>query len=147
MTRGRTSVRLLVTALLVPAALAVGACGGSSDDTAGPTTAPAADGASDPTTTTASGGESGNANGDFCERAKALEGNDDAIGAEAVAGYQNVLEVAPDEVRPDLEVVIEYFEAIDPAGADPAAVQKVAEMSQEYADASVRLVRYVNENC
>jgi hypothetical protein len=38
-------------------------------------------------------------------------------------------------------------EAIDPAGADPAAAQKVAEISQQYADASVRLVRYVNENC
>ncbi len=147
MARQGTIVRLLMTAVLIPAVLGVGACGGSGDDAAGPTTAPAADGASDPTTTTGSGGDPGNANGDFCERATALEGNDDAIGAEAVAGYQNVLEVAPDEVRPDLEVVIEYFEAIDPAGADPAAVQKVAEMSQEYADASVRLVRYVNENC
>jgi hypothetical protein len=44
---------------------------------------------------------------------------DDVSTAEAVAGYRNLLEVAPDEVRPNLEVVIEYFEAIDPAGKPP----------------------------
>jgi len=70
------------------------------------------------------------------ERATALEGNDDAIGAEAVAIYQNIL-----------EVVIESFEAINLAGADPAVAQKVTEISQQCADASVRLVRYLYGNC
>lgn len=145
----RCKGRLLLAALLIPAVLAVGACGGSSDDAATPTTAPGADEASAPSSTAADGSEggSGDASGDFCERALALEGRDDVFTAEAVAGYRNLLEVAPDEVRPDLEIVIEYFEAIDPAGNDPAAAQKVAEISQQYADASVRFVRYVNENC
>lgn len=141
----RRRVRLMLVALLTPALLAVGACGGSGDDAA----TPATDGASAPSTTIAdrNDGGSGDATGDFCERALALEGSDDSFTAEAVPGYRNLLEVAPDEARPHLEIIIEYFEAIDPSGADPAAAQKVAELSQPYADASVRLVRYVNENC
>jgi len=146
MTRGHTSVRLLLTALIIPTVLAVGACGGSSDDAASPTSTASGDGASGPSTTAGESG-GGEATGDYCERIVALEGNDQVDNAEALANYRNALEVAPDEVRPDLEVVIEYFEAIDPAAADPAAAQKVAEISQQYADASVRLVRYVNENC
>lgn len=143
----RCRVRFL-SALLVPVVLAVGACGGSGDDAATPTTAAGGNGASAPSST-AAGSEGGidDVTGDFCERALALEGNDEAYTAGAVDIYRDLLEVAPDEVRPDLETMIEYFEAIDPAGSDPDAAQRVAEISQDYADASVRTVRYVNENC
>ncbi|MFM7062022.1 MAG: hypothetical protein ACKO04_00810, partial [Actinomycetes bacterium] len=149
MTLERCKGRLLFATLLIPAVLTFGSCGGSSDDAATPTTAPGVDGASAPSSTTAEGndGGSGDATGDFRDRAQALEGRDDVFTPDAVAEYQNLLEVAPDEARPYLGIIIEYLEAIAPAGTDPAAAQRVAEISQQYADASVRFHRYVNKNC
>ncbi len=142
----RRTFRVALAALLVPMALAVGACGGSGGDAATPTTA--AGGASSPSTSVASDGDRGAAaSGDFCERAKALEGKDDTGAAGAVAGYQSLLEVAPDEVRPDLETMIEYFKSVPSGGSDPAAIEEFAELSTRFAEASARAVRYVNENC
>lgn len=142
----RRHFRTALAVLLIPMALAVGACGGSGDDTAAPTTA--AGGASTPSTSAESGSDAGaDANGDFCERAKALEGKDDAGTAAAVAGYRNLLEVAPDEVRPDLETMIEYFESVPSGGSDPAAIEEFAELSTRFAEASARAVGYVNKNC
>ena len=142
----RRNFRTALAVLLIPMALAVGACGGSGDDTAAPTTA--AGGESTPSTSTESGSDAGaDANGDFCERAKALEGKDDAGTAAAVAGYRNLLEVAPDEVRPDLETMIEYFESVPSGGGDPAAMEDFAELSTRFAEASARAVGYVNKNC
>jgi hypothetical protein len=62
-----------------------------------------------------------------------------------IDGYRDLLEVAPDEVRPRIETVIAYLEAISSQGQ--AAAQEVAEISQQYATDSVRLVRFINENC
>ncbi|MFM7061919.1 MAG: hypothetical protein ACKO04_00275 [Actinomycetes bacterium] len=146
MTYERRTVRAALTALLVPVVLALGACGGSGDDTATPTTA--AGGASTPSTSAkSSGAGDADASGDFCERAKALEGKDDVGTVDAVASYQSLLEVAPDEVRPDLETMIEYFRSVPSGGSDPAAIEEFAELSQRFAEASGRAVRYVNENC
>lgn len=145
MTTTSRAVRLLLTGLLIPASLALGACGGSSADTAAPTTAPARtdEGSGEPS---ASGGDSA-ASGDFCTRATALEGKDvkEKYSPAAVNEYKNLLEVAPDEVRPKIETIVAYFEAISSQGQ--AAAQQVAELSPKYATDSVGFVRFVNENC
>ncbi len=151
----RRRTRLALIALLIPAALTLGACGGSGDDSAATTTAPSGtDGGSGTPSTTggsdASGGSAGgDASGDFCERITALEGLDDgASNDEALASYRNVLEVAPDEVRPDLETLIQYFELAESAGrGDTEAIQQLAQVTSEYQTATERLVGYVNTNC
>lgn len=139
----RRTIQLLLSGLLIPASLALGACGGSGDDAA----TPAADGASSPSTTTADENEggSGDSASEFCTRALALEGKDGEFTPETIDGYRDLLAVAPDEVRPRIETVIAYLEAISSQGQ--AAAQQVAEISQQYATDSVRLVRFVNENC
>ena len=108
---------------------------------------PAADGASAPSTTTADENEggSGDSASEFCTRALALEGKDGGFTPETIDGYRDLLEVAPDEVRPRIETVIAYLEAISSQGQ--AAAPEVAEISQQYATDSVRLVRFINENC
>jgi hypothetical protein len=140
----RRTIQLLLSGLLIPASLTLGACGGSGD---GDAATPAADGASAPSTTTAEESESGSgdSSSEFCTRALALEGKDGEFTPETIDGYRDLLEVAPDEVRPRIETVIAYLEAISSQGQ--AAAQQVAEISQQYATDSVRLVRFVNENC
>jgi len=142
MTTNGRAIRLLVTGLLIPAALALGACGGSSDDAA-PTTAPGSTNEESAPSSTSAGNS--DASSEFCSKATALESRDDKFTPAAVGGYQDLLEVAPDEVRPRIETIVAYFEAISSQGQ--AAAQKVAELSPKYATDSVRFVRFVNENC
>jgi hypothetical protein len=141
MTTTRQAVRLLFTGLLIPASLALGACGGSGDDTAAPTTAAARTNEGSGST---SAGNS-DASSEFCTKATALESRDDKFTPAAVGGYKDLLEVAPDEVRPRIETIVDYLEATSSQGQ--AAAQKVAELSPKYATDSVRFVRFVNENC
>lgn len=143
MTARSRAVRLLLTGLLIPGALALGACGGSSDETTEPTTAPDRTDEGSGASPTSAG--NGGANSEFCTRATALEGRDDKFTPAAIADYRDVLEVAPDEVRPRIETIVAYFEAVSSQGQ--AAAQKVAELSPTYATDSVRFVRFVNENC
>jgi hypothetical protein len=135
--------RLLFAGLLISASLALGACGGSSDDTAAPTTAPGGTNEGSGASSTSAG--NGNASSEFCTRATALESRDDKFTPGAVAGYTDLLEVAPDEVRPRIETIVAYLEATSSQGQ--AAAQKVAELSPKYATDSVRFVRFINENC
>ena len=141
MTTTRRAIRLLFTGLLIPASLALGACGGSGDDTAAPTTAAAR--ANEGSGSTSAG--NGDASSEFCTKATALESRDDKFTPAAVGDYEDLLEVAPDEVRPRIETIVAYLEATSSQGQ--AAAQKVAELSPKYATDSVRFVRFVNENC
>ena len=141
MTTRWRAVRLLFTGLLIPASLALGACGGSGDDTAAPTTAAAR--ANEGSGSTSAG--NGDASSEFCTKATALESRDDKFTPAAVGDYEDLLEVAPDEVRPRIETIVAYLEATSSQGQ--AAAQKVAELSPKYATDSVRFVRFVNENC
>jgi hypothetical protein len=141
MTTWWRAFRLLFTGLLIPASLALGACGGSGDDTAAPTTAAAR--ANEGSGSTSAG--NGDASSEFCTRATALESRDDKFTPAAVGDYKDLLEVAPDEVRPRIETIVAYLEATSSQGQ--AAAQKVAELSPKYATDSVRFVRFVNENC
>lgn len=141
MTTRWRAIRLLFTGLLIPASLALGACGGSGDDTAAPTTAAAR--ANEGSGSTSAG--NGDASSEFCTKATALESRDDKFTPAAVDDYEDLLEVAPDEVRPRIETIVAYLEATSSQGQ--AAAQKVAELSPKYATDSVRFVRFVNENC
>jgi hypothetical protein len=141
MTTRWRAIRLLFTGLLIPASLALGACGGSGDDTAAPTTAAAR--ANEGSGSTSAG--NGDASSEFCTKATALESRDDKFTPAAVGDYKDLLEVAPDEVRPRIETIVAYLEATSSQGQ--AAAQKVAELSPKYATDSVRFVRFVNENC
>ena len=141
MTTRWRAIRLLFTGLLIPASLALGACGGSGDDTAAPTTAAAR--ANEGSGSTSAGNS--DASSEFCTKATALESRDDKFTPVAVGDYKNLLEVAPDEVRPRIETIVAYLEATSSQGQ--AAAQKVAELSPKYATDSVRFVRFVNENC
>ena len=141
MTTRWRAIRLLFTGLLIPASLALGACGGSGDDTAAPTTAAAR--ANEGSGSTSAGNS--DASSEFCTKATALESRDDKFTPAAVGDYKDLLEVAPDEVRPRIETIVAYLEATSSQGQ--AAAQKVAELSPKYATDSVRFVRFVNENC
>jgi hypothetical protein len=141
MTTRWRAIRLLFTGLLIPASLALGACGGSGDDTAAPTTAAAR--ANEGSGSTSAGNS--DASSEFCTKATALESRDDKFTPAAVDDYEDLLEVAPDEVRPRIETIVAYLEATSSQGQ--AAAQKVAELSPKYATDSVRFVRFVNENC
>jgi hypothetical protein len=144
--------RALLLAALLPAVVALGACGGGDEDSSPTTTASAGGDAT--STTAADTGDTGGASdagagGDFCDRVNALDDTDPSgNGEEIAAAYEEIRSVAPAEVTDDLDVMIEYFNNQALSGnPTPEALERLATLGQEYAEASGNLVSYVNSNC
>jgi hypothetical protein len=104
---------------------AAGACGGDDDDSA--------------------------SGGDFCERARSFQeefGSDEsASDEEGLAAFNELADIAPDEIKDEMEQLADFSERAIEAGDDPDEQAKLIEEAAKLEEPGQKVTEYFQEEC
>lgn len=124
--------KLAVAGLALALVLGATACGGDDDD----------DG------NAGSGGGGGSIEA-FCDKARQYDdqSSEEVSDEEALAALRDVREDAPDDLRDDIDALLDFAEKVSEAGDDPEAQAQLLEDTADVEEASTNFSNFLADEC